>query len=193
MTKKDNTRVTLGDKAQQLAVDIAGDGITVTAAHLEAGILTLQKELERFQSLEKEASPKGVSSDMRKVVENEMDLLYHEMNAKLDAQHKETVDLVNGVRYMLNIFGEDANGADVEELIAETNDWLDKTIKPIEQTRLDADKQRAKEGRTENENDPSLAENATASQLLQASQTKEDAQQNLDLDKARDDDGERSV
>lgn len=179
MARNDNARPRLGERAVALAEEISGPDTTIQSSHLEDGIASLQTriaELETELASARDAAGKASqSSAFRKLLERETDQLHHELATKLDDHHKQMVALLTGIRQMLNIFGEELGGADVEELIKDTNTWLDKVVRPMADDTREPDKKSPEPGRVENENDQGRTDETVASQQMQPGpETRED-------------------
>lgn len=185
MAKNDNARIVLGNKAQALAVEVADGDEAVNATHLEVGIAKLQQEIEQLKGAGEANQREAVLPPLKKLIQAETDQLHHELTMVLAAQNKEVVNLLNGVRFMLNTFAEDIAGADVEELIKATNDWLDQTVKPIAATRAESEKPRAADGRPENENDTGRDHETASSQVNQPVVPQEEKQEELPFQNAQ--------
>lgn len=182
MSDPKKPRITLGQSARSLGAQISGDEDKVNAAQLDEAIDALQSKLSVLQAAREQQSESAqVSPVTRKLIQRETDQLHHELTVKMDAQHTEVVNLLNGIRFMLNIFGEEQSGHDVEELILSTNLWLDQTIKPIETSRQEKAKAKAQGDRPENEHDSTPDQTAAMSQVQQPVQ-EQDQQGSLGLD-----------
>lgn len=197
MSEKERPRPRLGDLANELANQFANGSEAVGSSQLEDGIASLY---EKIRALEKELLDAKQAKDRAsqsvitpKALETEMDQLHHELTAKMTEQHSEVVNLLNGVRYMLNVFGEDANGADVEELIAETNGWLDRAVKPIATSIDETERKRTADARADNENDPGRPDEVVASQTMQPNRDDVEQQQTMDLDQRGERDDGRDI
>ncbi len=189
--KNDNARITLGNKAQELASEIAGDNEAVNATHLDVAIGGLLQKVETLSNAKNEPGKAEVSPALRKLFQKETDQLHHELSVKMDEQFIQVVNLLNGVRYMLNIFGEEQSGHDVEELILTTNDWLDRTIKPIETSRQEKAAANTKTDRPENEHENIPDQTAAMSQVQQPVQDL--TQQAMEFDQERSNNDGREV
>lgn len=172
MSDKERARLRLGELAHALASASAPKGESVNSAHLETGIAQLQAQStaleEQVTSLAAELEKARKASVTRTLIERETDQLYTEFSALVTMQHTELVNLTNGIRYMLNIFAEDMAGADVEELIKSTNAWLDRTVKPIDDSLKEAAKTGPADSRQDNENAPDRVGEIVNSQVQQS-------------------------
>lgn len=74
-------------------------------------------------------------------------------HAEAQDNHQESLNMHNGVRHMLQSFGSDLAEENVDELIKETNEWLDKTIKPIAVTVKEGPREKQNDRRLDNENE----------------------------------------
>ena len=119
------------------------------------------------------------ASVTRTLIQRETDQLYAEFSALVTEQHTELVNLINGIRHMLNIFAEDMAGADVDDLIKNTNAWLDQTIKPIEGSLKEASKTGPADGRQDNEHAPDKTGEMVNAQLQQSGQEARTEQEEL--------------
>ena len=187
MSEAKKPRVVLGPKAMALGATISGNEEQVSASQLEEAIDGLHAEIAALEKAKAIAENTNVPPKLRRLIQAETDQLYLEVKSMFEAHNTETVNLLNGIRYMLNVFAEELAGADVDELIKDTNEWLDRTIKPIEQSRKEGTERREHDARLDNENDPGRDIEAAPSQLLQPAGEKKDQQPELEFEE-RDED-----
>lgn len=149
---KDRPRPRLGDKALELAGKYT-DGIeAVNGTHLEEGIAAQERLIDELRSENNKLKQRPSGLD-KATIQLEFDHLFHDVRAEIRGVRDELSDGLNGIRLLLNVFSAELSGDEVSALVKDTNDWLDRVIKPISESRRDRSASQSKDGRPQDENE----------------------------------------